>query len=167
MHAPAHRQEPARAGFASLIGWLVVVFVAAGLGAIGSRDAPLVYGQLALPPWAPPAGVFGPVWTVLYALMAVAAWLVWRSPQRSNAAIGLFMAQLVANVLWSWCFFAWRSGALAAIDIIVLLGLILATTVAFWRVRPLAGVLLLPYLAWVAFATALTFAVWQRNPAAL
>lgn len=167
MHSNDRLQPQARGGSASLLVWLLVVFAAAGLGAIGSRDAPLVYNQLALPPWAPPSGVFGPVWTVLYAMMAVAAWLVWRAPGRSTAGLLLFGAQLVANVLWSWFFFAWRSGALAAADIVVLLALIVATVVAFWRVRPLAGVLLLPYLAWVAFATALTFAVWQRNPVAL
>lgn len=153
--------------FASLVGWVLVVFAAAGLGAIGSRDAPVVYGQLSLPPWAPPAGVFGPVWTVLYASMGVAAWLVFRTPGGHRAALVLFLAQLAANVLWSWFFFAWRSGVLATADVLLLLALVAATLAAFWRVRRLAGALLLPYLAWVAFASALTIAVWQRNPAAL
>lgn len=159
--------RPAPRGIATLLAWLLLVFVAAGLGALGSRDAPQLYAQLALPAWAPPAGVFGPVWTVLYALMGVSAWLVARTPGRHRAALVLFLVQLAANVLWSWCFFAWRSGALATADVLLLLGLVAATLVAFWRVRRLAGALLLPYLAWVAFASALTIAAWQRNPAAL
>lgn len=167
MHATTPSHRPTRGHFAALLAFLLVVFAAAGLGAIGSRDAPAIYQQLTLPAWAPPAGVFGPVWTVLYALMAVAAWLVWREPGRHPGAMLLFTAQLAANVLWSWFFFAWRSGAFAALDVVVLLALIAATAVAFWRVRPLAGALLLPYLAWVAFATALTFAAWQGNAGAL
>lgn len=167
MHAPTHAPGPARGGFVSLAVFLLIVFAAAGLGAIGSREAPQVYGQLALPPWAPPASVFGPVWTLLYALMAVAAWLVWRAPGRHTTALALFAVQLAANVLWSWLFFAWRSGALASFDVLLLLALVAATAIAFWRVRPWAGALLLPYLAWVAFASALTVSVWQRNPAAL
>lgn len=161
----ANRQM--RGGWASLAAWLAIVALAAALGAVGSRDAAAVYGQLALPPWAPPAGVFAPVWTALYAMMAVAAWLVWRAPGRHPGALLLFAAQLAANVLWSWFFFAWRSGALAAADVIVLLILVAATAVAFWRVRPAAGALLLPYFCWVAFASALTFSVWQRNLGAL
>lgn len=165
MHTP--RLQPAPGGWLALAGWLALVGAAAALGALASRDAATFYGQLALPGWAPPAGVFGPVWTVLYAMMAVAAWLVGRTPGRPTPALVLFAVQLVANVLWSWFFFAWRSGAMAAADVVVLLVLVAATLVAFWRVRKAAGLLFVPYLAWVAFATALTFAVWQRNPGVL
>lgn len=161
------RPPAALGGAASLVICLAVVAGAAVLGAIGSRDAAAFYGQLNLPAWAPPAGVFGPVWTALYAMMAVAAWLVWRAPGSHPAALALFAAQLVANVLWSWFFFAWRNGALAAADVVVLLALVAATLVAFWRVRKAAGWLFVPYLAWVAFATALTFAVWRGNLGAL
>lgn len=168
MQAPSPAQpRPGPGPAASLAGWLLLVFVAAAVGAVASRDAPQFYGQLALPAWAPPSGVFGPVWTVLYALMGIAAWLVGRTPGRHPAAITLFVVQLAANALWSWLFFAWRSGALAAADVVLLLGLVAATAVAFWRVRKLAGVLLLPYLAWVGYATALTIAAWQRNPGLL
>jgi translocator protein len=163
--APSHR--PATGRWLSLAAWLLIVFAAAALGAIGSRDAPQIYAQLALPRWAPPSGVFGPVWTALYALMGVAAWLVWRAPGRHPWAIGLFAAQLAVNVLWSWLFFAWLSGPMAALDVVLLLMLVAATAIAFWRVRRLAGVLLLPYLAWVAFAAVLTFSAWLRNPAIL
>lgn len=161
------RLQPGSGGWLALIASLAIVGAAAALGALASRDAAAFYGQLALPAWAPPAGVFGPVWTALYAMMAVAAWLVWRAPGRHKPALLLFALQLVANVLWSWFFFAWRSGAMAAADVVVLLALVAATTAAFWRVRMAAGLLFLPYLAWVAFATALTFAVWQGNPGAL
>jgi tryptophan-rich sensory protein len=79
----------------------------------------------------------------------------------------LFLLQLAANALWTWLFFAWRRGALAFGEILVLWALILGTVVAFRRVRPVAGALLLPYLAWVTFAAALTCAVWRANPALL
>lgn len=153
----------------SLIAWLAVCAAVGAVGALASIDARAFYAELAKPSWAPPAGVFGPVWTVLYALMAVAAWLVGRertAPSR-NAALVLFVVQLAVNALWSWLFFAWHRGALAFGDILVLLVLIVATLAAFWRVRPLAGALLLPYLAWVGFATALCYRVWQDNPATL
>ena len=152
---------------AGLLGWLLVVFVAAAVGAAASVDAPSFYAQLSKPAWAPPAGVFGPVWTVLYALMGVAAWLVWRSPGPKRAALTLFGAQLAANALWSWLFFAWHRGALAAVEILVLLALIVAMIVAFWRISRLAALLMVPYLLWVSFASMLTWAVWRSNPTLL
>ena len=152
---------------AGLLGWLLVVFVAAAVGAVASVDAPSFYAQLNKPSWAPPAGVFGPVWTVLYALMGVAAWLVWRSPGPKRAALTLFGAQLAANALWSWLFFAWHRGALAAVEILVLLALIVAMIVAFCRISRLAALLMIPYLLWVSFASVLTWAVWRSNPTLL
>lgn len=146
-------------------GWLILVFVVAGVGAVASVDAPTFYAQLTLPSWAPPASVFGPVWTILYMSMAIAMWLVWRerNASYSRVAVALFLAQLGANSLWSWLFFAWHQGALAFVDILVLLVLIIATLRVFWRVRRLAGLLLIPYLLWVGFATALTWTVWRGN----
>lgn len=148
-----------------LFGWMVVVFVAAAIGALATRRARDFYARLVKPSWAPPGWVFGPVWTVLYLLMALAAWLVWRRAGWGGAtsALSLFLAQLVCNALWSWFFFAWRRGALALADIILLLGLIVATLFAFAHVDTLAAILLVPYLAWVTFATALTHAVWRAN----
>jgi benzodiazapine receptor len=160
-------QASPRRSYAALAGFLIVVFAAAAVGAVGSREAPDIYARLALPPWAPPASVFGPVWTVLYAMMGVAAWLVWREPGRHAGAMWLFGVQLVVNVLWSWCFFAWRNGALATADVVLLVALVAATVAAFWKVRALAGAIMLPYLAWVSFAAVLTVTVWQRNPAML
>lgn len=150
-----------------LLGWLLAVFAAAALGAVASVDAPSFYAQLAKPSWAPPASVFGPVWSVLYGLMGIAAWLVWRSPAPKRVALGLFVTQLGANALWSWLFFAWHRGALAAVEVLILLALIAATAAAFWRASRVAALLLLPYLAWVGFASALTWTVWRSNPALL
>jgi tryptophan-rich sensory protein len=101
--------------------------------------------------------------------MAIAAWLVWRSGGfRSNRiALLLFLVQLAPNAIWSWLFFAWRRGALAFADILFLWVLIVATLVCFWRVRPLAGALLTPYLLWVSFASALNYYLWQLNPQVL
>jgi translocator protein len=153
--------------FAGLLGWLVAAFAAGALGAVASVDAASFYAQLNKPSWAPPAGVFGPVWSALYALMGIAAWLVWRSPGPKAVALGLFGAQLAANALWSWLFFAWHRGAMAAVEVLVLLALIAATVAAFWRPSRLAALLLMPYLAWVGFASALTWAVWRSNPGLL
>ncbi|MDN8646847.1 TspO/MBR family protein [Stenotrophomonas indicatrix] len=152
-----------------LLGWAIITFLAAALGARASISAADFYASLTLPAWAPPASVFGPVWTVLYALMALAAWLVWRQGgwRAAAPALALYLLQLALNVLWSWLFFGWKQGALAFADIALLLALIVATIVAFHRVRPAAAWLLLPYLAWVAFASALNYAVWQANPAVL
>jgi translocator protein len=151
------------------IAWLLVTFVAAAVGAIASIEAASFYLQLARPAWAPPAGVFGPVWSVLYTLIAVAAWRVWRKGGFAvqRGALTLFLVQLVLNALWSWLFFGWHRGALAFADIVLLLVSIVATLIAFWRADRIAGVLFVPYLAWVSFASALNFAVWQLNPQAL
>jgi benzodiazapine receptor len=154
---------------AGLVGWLAITFVAAGLGAIASADAGSFYAQLVRPAWAPPAWLFAPVWTLLYLLMGIAAWLVWRERRipETRAALSVYVVQLAANALWTWLFFAWRQGAAAFGEILVLWVLIAATMLLFWRIRPIAGALLVPYLAWVSFATALTFAVWKRNPGLL
>lgn len=164
MHARSHSLH-----LPALLGWLVLCFAAAGLGAVASAQAPQFYAQLSKPGWAPPASVFGPVWSLLYLLMAIAAWLVWRAfgaPAR-RTAIAVFVAQLGLNALWSWVFFTWHQGGWALANVLVLWLLIVATVVLFWRVRPLAAALLLPYLAWVGFASALTLAVWRMNPALL
>jgi len=152
-----------------LAGWLAASFVTGGIGAIASASAASFYGQLSQPPWAPPAWIFGPVWSVLYVLMGIAAWLVWRERgfRGASTALKLFVAQLAANALWTWIFFAWHHGALALGEIGVLWILIAGTIAAFWRLHKLAALLLVPYLAWVSFATALTFSLWRLNPTAL
>ncbi len=149
-----------------LIGWLVVSYATAAIGAVASIQAKSFYAQLVRPDWSPPPTVFGPVWTVLYTLMGIAAWLVWRTAGLRGAvlALSLFVAQLALNALWSWLFFRWHRGALAFADVVLLWLLILATLMLFWRVSPLSGALLIPYLMWVSFASALNFAVWRLNP---
>lgn len=152
-----------------LIGWLVVCFAASAAGAVASINAQSFYGQLAQPAWAPPAWLFGPVWTVLYAMMAIAAWMIWRSGgfATHRIALSLFVVQLALNALWTWIFFNWQQGALAFAEILLLWVLILVTLLSFWRIQPLAGALLIPYLAWVGFASVLNFTLWQLNPAIL
>lgn len=149
-----------------LIGWLIITFIAAAIGSAASAESGLFYQQISRPEWAPPAWLFAPVWTTLYILMGVSAWIVWRVDGFRSARItlSLFIIQLVLNAIWTWIFFVWRQGALAFAEILVLWAFILFTTIAFWRVRILAGILLLPYLAWVSFASVLTFTVWRLNP---
>jgi tryptophan-rich sensory protein len=152
-----------------LIGWFIVSFIAALIGGAASILAGLFYIQLVRPDWAPPPSIFGPVWTVLYALMGIAAWQVWSVGGFRSAkyALSLFLVQLALNALWSWLFFGWHRGALAFVDVLLLCALIVATLVFFWRIRPFAGVLLVPYLLWVSFASALNYYVWQLNPQVL
>lgn len=149
-----------------LVLWVGLCAAAGALGAIASAEAPEFYASLTRPSWAPSARVFGPVWSFLYLSMAVSAWLVWRERgwARARGALGLFVAQLVLNTAWSWLFFRAHDGALALADILALLALILATLVAFARIRALAAGLLVPYLLWVSFATALNWSVWRLNP---
>ena len=152
-----------------LLAWLVTAFTAAGIGAAASASAGSFYQQLVRPDWAPPGWLFAPVWSVLYLTMALAAWLVWRVGgfRASAAALSFFLAQLAANALWTWLYFQFHLGALAFVDIVLLDIMIIVTIAAFARIRRLAAWLMLPYLAWVLFATALSFSTWQHNPGLL
>ena len=149
-----------------LLIWLAVTFTAAAVGSIASINAQSFYVQLVKPDWAPPGYVFGPVWTVLYALMGLAAWQVWRVEgfKGSRPALCLYLVQLGCNALWSWLFFVWNLGLASFVEILVLLALILATTVSFRRKSPLAGALLAPYLLWVLYAAFLNYTLWRLNP---
>src|SRR5690606_9131068 len=130
-----------------LAAWLGVSLIAALIGSAASVQAGPFYTELSRPAWAPPSWLFGPVWSVLYAMMGVAAWLVWREGgfRAARSALTLFLAQLALNALWSWLFFGWHRGALAFADILLLWALIVATLLAFRPIRPLAGVPLIPY----------------------
>ena len=157
-----------------LVGWVALAATAGAIGAVASRDAADFYRVLAKPTWAPPGWLFGPVWSALYLLMGIAAWLVWRDRPATAAedvgrrhGLALFVAQLALNALWTWLFFAWRQGGMAFGEIVLLWLAVLATIWHFGRVRPRAAWLLVPYLGWVSFAMALTWAVWQRNPGQL
>ena len=133
----------------------LVVAVLGGLATAGNVDG--WYASADKPAWTPPDAVFGPVWSVLYTVMAVAAWLVWRQGGwgRQRGPLTLYAVQLLLNLAWTPVFFA-AERLTAALVVIVALDLVLVATVAaFWRVRPVAGALLLPYLAWSLFATSL------------
>lgn len=154
--------------FAALAGWVLLTFCCAAIGAAGSITAKDFYAQLVRPEWAPPASVFGTVWTVLYLLMAVSAWRAC-APDKGprTLPVTVYLLQLAANTLWSWLFFAWHQGALASLCIAVLWPLIVLTMLLFGRRERLAALLLLPYLAWVSFAAALCYRTWQLNPGLL
>lgn len=163
MSAGPREREGPRA-WLGLAGWVGICFVAAALGG-AATDTGAWYASLAKPAWNPPRWVFGPVWTVLYALMGVAAWRVWKARGFAGArgALALFGVQLVLNVLWSVLFFGMRRPDLALVDVLLLWIAVLATLVAFWRVRRVAGWMLAPYLAWVTFAAALNYAIVRMN----
>ena len=151
---------------AEVVGFLLICFAAGAIGsAFTARAIPDWYVGLRKPTWTPPDWVFGPVWSALYLMMGLAAWLVWRKAGWTGAttALALFGVQLVLNVLWSALFFGLRAPGAAFVEIVILWAMIAATLVAFWQVTPLAGALFVPYLAWVAFAAALNLAVWRMN----
>jgi tryptophan-rich sensory protein len=160
-------QRPAHWGALALL--FLATALTGAIGAYASIDANAFYQSLNQPAWAPPGKVFGPVWTVLYLMMWLAAWGVVRERGAAAArpAVWLFLAQLVCNALWTWLFFHWHNGALAFAEVLLLFVLVALTLLSFWRVRPLCGWLMLPYLAWVGFASALTFAMWRLNPGVL
>ncbi|MGQ9351921.1 MULTISPECIES: TspO/MBR family protein [Mycolicibacterium] len=140
------------------------VILASALGGLSANSAD-GYAQLEQPGFAPPSWVFGPTWTLLYALMAIAAWLVWRtgpSPE-TRRALTLYGVQLVLNAAWTPLFFGLGWRGVAFFELSALLVVLIATVVMFWRRSTLAGALLLPYLAWSTFALCLNFAVWQLN----
>ncbi|RUO72689.1 tryptophan-rich sensory protein [Pseudidiomarina sediminum] len=156
--------------FLGLIAWLLVSFIVAAIGGLGSVNAPVFYQELQLPSWAPPTWLFGPVWTALYTMMAVAAWLVWRQhgfAGKAKIALSINIVQLLLNTLWSWLFFAWYLGALSFIEIVLLWFAIAATVVAYWRLNKAAALLLVPYWLWVTFAAGLSYSIWQLNPGVL
>lgn len=150
----------------ALLGFIALCLAAGALGA--AVTAPAIaswYPTLVKPSFNPPNWIFGPMWTTLYVLMAIAAWLVWRRAgfAAARTAMLLFVGQLVLNSLWSLLFFGLHRIDLALVDVVLLLVAIAATTLAFRRHSATAALLLLPYLAWVSFATALNFAIWRLN----
>lgn len=143
---------------------LVAVFALALSGsAFVSASPERWYTQ---PSWAPPDWVFGPVWTALYTMMAISAWLVWKKKGLGGArrALGLFVLQLVLNGAWTPIFFGARSPGAALVVIILLWCAIVATIIAFRRHSSAAALLLVPYILWVSFAAALNLAIWRLTP---
>jgi tryptophan-rich sensory protein len=150
-----------------LAGFVAICLLAGALGGwVTSQSVVEWYPTLNKPAWNPPAWIFAPVWTTLYVMMAVAAWLVWKKGRRGSGArlaLALFFIQLALNCLWSFLFFGARSPGWALVDIVALLAALAATTWAFFHHSRLAGALMLPYLAWVSFAGFLNFTIWQLN----
>ena len=149
-----------------LVVLIVLCFAVSGAGAaVTSPAIESWYVRLAKPAWTPPGWIFGPVWSVLYLAMAVAAWLVWKQggARAAQGPLALFTVQLAFNAAWSWLFFGLHSPGLALADIVLLWATIAATMVAFWRRSFAAGLLFVPYFAWVAFATLLNLAIWRLN----
>ena len=150
----------------SLLFWLGICFAVAGAGGwLTANEIDGWYQTLRRPTIAPPNGVFGPVWTLLYALMAVAAWQVWQAEPSGmrTTGVALFLVQLALNLAWSWIFFHRHAVGEAVVEIVLLWAAIAATTVLFGRVAPLAAWLMAPYLAWVSFAAVLNVAFWRLN----
>jgi tryptophan-rich sensory protein len=150
----------------ALLGWVLLCFAVAGVGSrfttASLRDW---YPGLRKPALTPPGWIFGPVWSALYVMMAVAAWLVWRRRDRRGArsALGIFVFQLAVNAAWSPLFFGLRSPLAGMLDIAVLWCAIVAAAVAFSKIDRLAAWLLAPYLAWINFAGYLNVAIWRLN----
>jgi tryptophan-rich sensory protein len=146
--------------------WILLCFAVAGIsGSSTAREVTGWYRTLVRPSFAPPNWVFAPVWTLLYAMMAVAAWRVSIAPASPvrNWAIALFLAQLALNFAWSWLFFAHHQLGLALAEVLLLWLAILACVVVFRRLSPLASALMVPYLAWVSFASLLNWGFWRLN----
>ena len=146
--------------------FIVACLGAGGLGAIATTpEIEGWYKTIAKPSWNPPDWIFGPVWTTLFILMAIAAWFVWKPDGFKNAAtpLWLFAVQLILNIAWSWIFFGLHQPGWAFAEIVVLWLAIVATTAAFLRYSKIAGWLLVPYLAWVSFAAVLNFTIWRMN----
>ena len=144
----------------------VVCFGAAGLGNLATMaQIPTWYQGISKPPWTPPDWIFGPVWSLLYGMMAIAAWLIWRKAGWSVGKKPLlwFALQLALNSLWSILFFGLHSPGWALADIFLLWLAILMTMRAFWPVSTWAAMLLLPYFLWVSFASVLNATIWQMN----
>ena len=147
-----------------LLAFVALSFGAATLGGIAvARAFPDWYLLLAKPSWTPPVFVFGPIWTLLYALMAGAGWLAWR---RGHSRLGplLFLLQLALNLAWPWLFFAAHRPGAALLVLTLLWITVLVLIRVFWRVSRLAALLFVPYLAWLSFAWALNLAIWGMNP---
>lgn len=151
----------------SLILWyLPIAFVQAVSGRITISSSDTWYKSLEKAPWAPPSWVFGPAWTILYLMMAVAVWIVSNTKAtkaKHRLAYSLFFTQLFANALWPFLFFRLQKTGWALIDLGILIGLITATAVSFATIRRLAGFLLLPYLLWSLYAFTLNAAIWWLN----
>lgn len=149
-----------------LMAFLLLTLVVGAAGTVFTEPSiPTWYAGLAKPGFNPPNWVFAPVWTTLYVLMGIAAWRVWRVTGLNSPEMFAWGAQLALNFFWSAIFFSLHLILVALVEMALLWLLILVTLILFWRRDRIAGLLLVPYLAWVSFAFALNFAIWQLNGA--
>lgn len=155
-----------RKRWAALIGFLVLCFAVAGVASwITQPELGGWYASIRTPAWNPPNWLFGPVWTTLYAMIALAGWLAWQAevgPQRTRV-LWLFAIQLVLNFAWSPLFFKLHQPGLAAIEIVFLWVAIGAFTVMAWDVSRMSSLLFIPYWAWVSFAAVLNITIWHMH----
>lgn len=145
---------------------LVLCLAAGGLGSFATAvKIPTWYATIAKPSWNPPNWIFGPVWTTLYILMAVAAWMIWMRAEQPGAgrALAWFGVQLILNTVWSFLFFAMENPGAAFVEVVGLWLAIAVTIALFSRISPIAAWLLVPYIAWVTFASCLNFTIWRLN----
>jgi tryptophan-rich sensory protein len=157
--------DRARSVIALVVALLLCYGAAAVGGLLGAGAGGGWYADLEKPSWTPPSWVFGPVWAVLYGMMAVAVWLVWmrRRQQPAVVPMAVFAVQLALNAAWSPLFFGLHRPGIAFADIVLLWLALVATVWLFFGRRAIAGLLLVPYLLWVSFAAALNFAIWRLN----
>lgn len=163
MNPPTPAERLTKSQIIALVLWLAVTFAASASAIFVSTDG--WYAELHKPSWNPPSWVFGPAWTLLYVIMGVAAWLVWCEGgwAAQKHPLRLYLIQLFLNALWTPLFFGLHHPGIAFGEILILWLAVLSTLVAFWQVRRVAGWLMVPYLAWVSFATALNYQVWALN----
>lgn len=148
-----------------LLVWIAIAFLPSATAAFGSPGT--WYDSLEQPGWTPPSWVFGPVWTLLYLLMGIAAWRVWAKhgfrDRKARLALVLFLAHLILNAAWTWLFFDLHLLTAAAVEIVILWGMILVLVILFWKHDRIAGALLLPYLLWVTYAVTLSIGFAVMN----
>lgn len=146
------------------LGLPVFIAIVAAAATTGMQFMPgSWYAGLAKPSWTPPGYLFGPVWAVLYVMIAVAGWRVWMAGGLVSAALAIWAAQLALNAAWSWIMFGRHEIGLALGDIVLMWIAIVAFIATAWTVDRTAALLFVPYLAWVSFAMALNFAIWRLN----
>ncbi len=166
----SYRGRNARPNWLALLAFVGAGYAAGAFGALFSpalsSSSAVWYGSLVKPPWMPPDRWFGPVWSALYLLMGIAAWIIWgeRYHRGRNLALAAFAVQLLLNALWAPLFFGTRSIGLGLLVIVALWLAVVWTVREFAGVRAMAACLLLPYLAWVSFATTLNLEIWRHNP---
>lgn len=150
----------------SLVIFILLCFLVEVVGSFWTKETVSTwYPKLTKPSWTPPNWVFGPVWSCLYIMIAISGWLIYRAKDSHNriSALVLYSAQLALNFIWSFLFFSLRSPILGLIDIVLLCLLVILTIIKAWPVNRLASLLLIPYLAWVIYATTLNMGILLLN----